>query len=78
MAEGRGSRESDQSFYGAKIFGAIIGDRAEIGCNSVLSPGSIIGRNAVLYPGVQWRGIAPENSIVRIRQDFDIIPRRDK
>src|ERR1700722_16657623 len=63
---------------GLRKFGAIIGDRAEIGCNCVLSPGSIVGRNAVLYPGVQWRGIAPENSIVRIRQDFDIIPRRDK
>src|ERR1700704_793233 len=43
---------------GLKKFGAIIGDRAEIGCNSVINPGSLIGRHTVLYPGTQWRGIA--------------------
>jgi len=61
---------------GLRKFGAIIGDRAEIGCNSVLSPGSIIGRNCLIYPGTQWRGVAPENSIVKLRQDLQIIPRR--
>src|ERR1700687_2493506 len=39
---------------GLKKFGAIIGDRAEIGCNSVINPGSLIGRHTVLYPGTQW------------------------
>jgi len=62
---------------GLRKFGAIIGDRAEIGCNSVLSPGSIIGRNTVLYPGSQWRGVAPENSIVKFRQSFETVTRRD-
>lgn len=62
---------------GLKKFGAVIGDRAEIGCNSVLSPGSLIGRDVIMYPGSQWRGVAPENSIVRHRQSFDIIARRD-
>jgi len=62
---------------GLKKFGAIIGDHAEIGCNSVLSPGSIIGRNTIIYPGTQWRGVAPEKSVVRFRQPLDIIPRRD-
>lgn len=61
---------------GLKKFGAIIGDHAEIGCNSVLSPGSIIGRETILYPGSQWRGVAPEGSIVKHRQEFNIIPRR--
>jgi NDP-sugar pyrophosphorylase family protein len=61
---------------GLRKFGAIIGDRAEIGCNSVLSPGSIIGRNCLIYPGTQWRGVAPENSIVKLKQDLQIIPRR--
>jgi NDP-sugar pyrophosphorylase family protein len=61
---------------GLRKFGAVIGDRAEIGCNSVLSPGSIIGRNCLIYPGTQWRGVAPENSIVKLRQDLQIIPRR--
>ncbi len=62
---------------GLRKFGAIVGDRAEIGCNSVLSPGSIIGRNTVLYPGSQWRGVAPENSIVKFRQSFETLTRRD-
>lgn len=61
---------------GLRKFGAIIGDRAEIGCNSVLSPGSIIGRNCLLYPGTLWRGAAPENSIVKNRQGLEIVPRR--
>jgi NDP-sugar pyrophosphorylase family protein len=62
---------------GLRKFGAIIGDRAEIGCNSVLSPGSIIGRDTVLYPGSQWRGVAPENSIVKFRQSFEITAKRE-
>ncbi len=62
---------------GLRKFGAIIGDRAEIGCNAVLSPGSIIGRNTIVYPGTQWRGVAPENSIVKFKQALEIIARRD-
>jgi len=62
---------------GLKKFGAIVGDHAEIGCNSVISPGSIIGRGALIYPGVSWRGILPEKQIVRLRQQLDILPRRD-
>jgi acetyltransferase-like isoleucine patch superfamily enzyme len=61
---------------GLKKFGAIIGDRAEIGCNSVINPGSIIGRNTVLYPGTQWRGIAPQDSIVKTKQTHEITERR--
>lgn len=63
---------------GLKKFGAVIGDRAEIGCNSVLSPGSVIGRDTILYPGSQWRGVAPENSIVKHRQSFEVIARRER
>jgi NDP-sugar pyrophosphorylase family protein len=61
---------------GLKKFGAIIGDRAEIGCNAVLSPGSIIGRDCLMYPGTQWRGVAPEGTIIKNRQAIDIVPRR--
>ena len=61
---------------GLKKFGAIIGDRAEIGCNSVINPGSIIGRNTVLYPNTQWRGVAPADSVVKIKQEHQILPRR--
>jgi NDP-sugar pyrophosphorylase family protein len=61
---------------GLKKFGAIIGDRAEIGCNSVLNPGSIIGRNTILYPGTQWRGVAPADSIVKVQQTTQVVQRR--
>ncbi len=60
---------------GLKKFGAVVGDRAEIGCNAVLSPGSIIGRDALLHPGTQWRGVAPANSIVKLRQTLEIVSR---
>lgn len=48
-----------------KKFGAIVGDFAEIGCNSVLNPGTIIGRNASVYPLSRVRGFVPENSIYK-------------
>jgi len=62
---------------GLKKFGAIIGDRAEIGCNSVINPGSLIGRGSILYPGTVWRGIVPADSIVKTKQEHQILPRRD-
>lgn len=61
---------------GLKKFGAIVGDHAEVGCNSVLSPGSIIGRNSILYPGTQWRGVLGEAKIAKTRQQVEIVPRR--
>ena len=61
---------------GLKKFGAIIGDRVEVGCNSVLSPGSVIGRDTVIYPGSQWRGVAPSGSIVKYKQRFEIVSRK--
>src|SRR5208283_2542418 len=48
---------------GLQKFGALLGDGVEIGCNAVLNPGSIIGRGAVIYPNVFWRGILPANMI---------------
>src|SRR5262249_33988624 len=42
---------------GLRKFGALLGDGAEVGCNSVLNPGTILGRGAVVYPNVSWRGI---------------------
>lgn len=64
---------------GLKKFGAIVGDRAEIGCNSVISPGSIIGRDTILYPGTSWRGVLPNNSIGKaVPQTLKIIPRQTR
>jgi NDP-sugar pyrophosphorylase family protein len=62
---------------GLRKFGAILGDHAEVGCNAVLNPGSIIGRRSVVYPGAQWRGVLPPNSIAKYRQSFSVLARRD-
>ena len=43
----------------------MIGDNAEIGCNSVMNPGTIIGRNSNIYPLARVRGIVPANSIFK-------------
>lgn len=48
---------------GLKKFGAILGDFAEVGCNSVLNPGTVIGPHANVYPTSCVRGVVPENSI---------------
>ena len=39
---------------GLRKFGAIVGDRTEIGCNAVINPGSVIGRDCIIYPGVKF------------------------
>ena len=48
---------------GLRKFGAILGDYVEVGCNSVLCPGSVVGRNCTVYPLTRVRGYIPENSI---------------
>ena len=48
---------------GLKKFGAMLGDHVEVGCNSVLNPGTVIGRNSNVYPTSCVRGVVPENSI---------------
>ena len=50
---------------GRKKVGAMLGDRAEIGCNSVLNPGTVIGRDSNVYPVSCVRGVVPENSICK-------------
>jgi NDP-sugar pyrophosphorylase family protein len=50
---------------GLQKFGAAIGDEAEIGCNSVLNPGSIIGKRSIVYPLVSWRGILLSDMIAK-------------
>ena len=61
---------------GLRKFGAIIGDRTEIGCNAVISPGSIIGRNSLIYPLTHFGGVLPENSILKMRQDLERTQRK--
>lgn len=61
---------------GLRKFGALIGDHAEIGCNAVLNPGSLIGRNAVVYPNTNWRGVLPANHIVKNCAPQQVVHRR--
>ncbi|HWF17978.1 MAG TPA: UDP-N-acetylglucosamine diphosphorylase [Verrucomicrobiae bacterium] len=60
---------------GLRKFGALVGDQTDIGCNSVLNPGSIIGRGSIIYPCTNWRGILPANSIVKNRGGQEITER---
>ena len=50
---------------GIKKVGAMLGDRVEVGCNSVLNPGTVIGRDSNVYPLSCVRGVVPENSIYK-------------
>lgn len=50
---------------GLKKFGAMLGDFVEVGCNSVLNPGTVIGRNTNIYPLSSVRGIIPSDSIYK-------------
>lgn len=55
---------------GVKKFGAMIGDNVEVGCNSVLNPGTVIGRNSNVYPLSPVRGYVPENSIFKSQDNI--------
>lgn len=55
---------------GLKKFGAMLGDNVEVGCNSVLNPGTVIGRGSNVYPLSRVRGYVPENSIYKSAKDI--------
>jgi len=57
-------------------FGAMLGDRAEVGCNAVLNPGSIVGRDSIVYSCVSFRGICEARSIVKLKQQQVVVTRR--
>lgn len=57
--------------------GAIVGEGAEVGCNSVLQPGAILGRGAVVYPLTPFRGVLPAGATARTRgAGLEILPAR--
>lgn len=58
---------AEQMETGLKKFGAMLGDYVEVGCNSVLNPGTVIGRNCNIYPLSSVRGVVKENSIYKDR-----------
>lgn len=57
--------DGDKVETGVKKFGAMIGDFVEVGCNSVMNPGTVIGRNSNVYPLSFVRGYVEENSIYK-------------
>jgi NDP-sugar pyrophosphorylase family protein len=61
---------------GLRKFGALMGDRAEAGCNAVLNPGSILGREAVVYPNVFWRGVLGAGCIAKNQAKIEVVSRR--
>lgn len=62
---------------GLKKFGAIVGDRAEVGCNAVLNPGTLLGPRSLVMPLVAFSGCLPAATIAKNRQAVAQIPRRD-
>ena len=61
---------TEQIPTGLKKFGAMLGDFVEVGCNSVLNPGTVIGRNTNIYPTSCVRGVIPANSIYKDKDNI--------
>ena len=55
---------------GRKKFGAILGDHVEVGCNSMLNPGTGSGRNSIVYPTSSVRGVIPADSIFKTQDNI--------
>lgn len=55
---------------GLKKFGAMIGDGVEVGCGTVLNPGSVVGKNSNVYPLSSVRGVIPQNSIYKNQNEI--------
>ena len=55
---------------GRKKFGAMLGDNVEVGCNSVLNPGTVVCRNSNIYPTSSVRGVVPPNCIYKDKLDI--------
>jgi len=66
--------KDEQKETGRKKFGAILGDWAEIGCNAVLNPGSIVGAHSNVYPTTCFRGTLPNNCICK--DNMEIIQKK--
>lgn len=62
--------KEEQIETGLKKFGAMLGDYVEVGCNSVLNPGTVIGRHSNVYPTSCVRGVVPANSIYKSRTEI--------
>lgn len=61
---------------GLRKFGAILGNGASVGCNTVTNPGTLMGRDSLAYPLANLSGYIPPRSIVKVRAQQQIVPRR--
>jgi len=69
-------RIGDQLFdTGLLKLGAIVGDLVEVGCNSVLNPGTFVGKRTMAYPNSSLRGYYPPDSIIKLRQSHEVTSR---
>ena len=62
--------EDEQVETSLKKMGAMLGDNVEVGCNSVLNPGTVIGKNTNIYPTSMVRGFVPANSIYKTKTEI--------
>ncbi|HHI69119.1 MAG TPA: glucose-1-phosphate thymidylyltransferase [Planctomycetes bacterium] len=70
-------RVADKTYdTGLEKFGAVLGDGAQTGCNAVLNPGTLLGREVLVYACASVRGYIPPRSIVKLRQTLQVAPRR--
>jgi UDP-N-acetylglucosamine diphosphorylase / glucose-1-phosphate thymidylyltransferase / UDP-N-acetylgalactosamine diphosphorylase / glucosamine-1-phosphate N-acetyltransferase / galactosamine-1-phosphate N-acetyltransferase len=61
---------------GMKKFGAVLGDGAEVGCNAVLNPGTLLGRRSLVMPAIAFGGVLAPATIARVRQQVTFVPRK--
>ena len=62
--------KEEQIETGIKKFGAMVGDNVEVGCGSVLNPGTVVGKNTNIYPLSSVRRVVPENSIYKNKNEI--------
>lgn len=62
---------------GLRKFGALLGDHAEVGCNAVLQPGTILGKRALVMPTIAFGGWLEHGNIARVRSTVTTLARRD-
>ncbi len=62
--------DEEQIETGLKKFGAMLGDNVEVGCNSVLNPGSVLGKGCSVYPTSCVRGVIPANHIYKSKSEI--------
>jgi len=62
---------------GLRKFGAVLGDKAEVGCNAVLNPGTLLGPRSLVMPSMAFGGVLPPAHIARVGRTVTIVARRD-